>query len=118
MKYVRQAAPLVVGSALLLLIYTGALDLSRAVWLGIAVEVGLWLLGARTVLRVMRRIRRERAAGLDGWEALEHGLAEVLPRRVATLMLAGLRMYRALARWTARKTRRQLQRRRRESGSR
>ncbi|MGH2589152.1 MAG: hypothetical protein ACRDJE_29870 [Dehalococcoidia bacterium] len=103
MKHACRVAPLVVGPALLLLISIGVLDLSQAVWLGFALEVGLWALGMATVVTVWRRMRRERAGGRNGWEALERGLAEVLPRRVVTLMLAELRVYRALARGITRK---------------
>ncbi len=101
--HMYQIAPLALGPTLVSLSFNGAADLPRAIWLSIAVEAGFWLFAAATLLAVWRRVRQKRAAGLNGWDALESSLAEVLPRRVATLILAELRIFRTLARWIARK---------------
>jgi hypothetical protein len=102
MKRLAHAALLVVGPLLLLLVYAGLLDLSRAIWLGVALDIGFTLLATGTALALVRRTRLERRAGLDGWEALDRGLAGVLPPPASTLLRAELRLLSAALRWVKR----------------
>jgi hypothetical protein len=52
---------------------------------------------------VVRRIRDERARGADGWLAVERGLGEVIPRRLARMLLSEARGLVCLARWILRR---------------
>lgn len=70
-----------------------------AVGLVIVVEVLLVLVGGRQVFTALRRYRRNRAAGLQVWEAVEDGLAVLLPRRVARVVTLEPRLWVCLAQW-------------------
>ncbi|WP_157495218.1 hypothetical protein [Kutzneria sp. 744] len=56
----------------------------------------------RTAVAV-RDVRRERARGVDGWLAAERRLGEMMPRRVARIVLYEPRVLVCLARWVLRR---------------
>lgn len=66
-------------------------------------ELLLACLVAQRLIVAVRSYRADRAAGLDGWGAAEDGLARVLPRKVARLLLVEPRLFAALIRWAARR---------------
>lgn len=68
------------------------------------VEVLLVAVAARGVFVAVRSWRANRAAGLDGWGAAEEGLAGILPRKVARLLLIEPRLFVSMIRWLCRKT--------------
>ena len=60
-------------------------------------------LASRLVAAVVRDVRRERARGVDGWLAAERRLGEMMPRRVARIVLYEPRVLLCLARWVLRR---------------
>lgn len=80
------------------------LDLGDAVLLLLALEVLLLAFGGTLMLSGVREYRRNRAAGFDGWSALEGGLAVLLPRIAARLIISELRLFYCLVRWAFRCT--------------
>jgi hypothetical protein len=81
------------------LVLSGLLGVRTAVGVGLGIEALLWATAASRVLAGLRRFRAGRAAGLDAWQAAEDGLAAVLPRRMAKLILFEPRLWVCLARW-------------------
>jgi hypothetical protein len=81
------------------LVFSGLLGARTAIGLGLGIEALLWLTAAARVLAGLRRFRAGRAAGVDGWAATEDGLAAVLPRPVAKVILFEPRLWVCLARW-------------------
>jgi hypothetical protein len=87
------------------LVRSNVLSLRDALLVVVVVEVLLLAVGGRQVLLAARRYRRGRSAGLDGWAALEDGLAVLLPRQVARLVALEPRLMSCLFRWTVRRAR-------------
>ena len=87
------------------LVWSGLLELRDAVIVIVAVEVLLVIVGMGEVLLVARRYRRGRAEGLDTWRALEEGLALIVPRRVARVVVLEPRLWVCLLRWASRRMR-------------
>ena len=81
------------------LIWSGELGLGGAILVVAGIEVLMLLVGVGEALLVFRRYRGGRRDGLGPWEALEGGLAVVLPRPVAKLVVSEPRMFVCLARW-------------------
>lgn len=81
------------------LVWSGPLSLRDAVVIGLACEILLWLTIAGRAIAGLRRVRAGRAAGMDGWQAAEDGLAQVIPRRAAKIVLFEPRLLVCLARW-------------------
>ena len=80
------------------------LSIQNAVVVVAAIEVLLFLLGARQVFIAIRNYRRGRTSGLDAWSALEDGVSAVLPRKVARFVVLEPRLWACLFRWASRKT--------------
>jgi hypothetical protein len=87
------------------LVWSGLLELRDAVIVVVAVEVLLVIVGMGEVLLVARRYRRRRAEGLDAWRALEEGLALIMPRRVARVMVLEPRLWVCSLLWATRRIR-------------
>jgi len=94
--------PVLILSAVAL-VWADVLSLRDAVLVVIAVEVLLVVVGGRQVFLAARRFRRGCRAGLDGWAALEDGLAVLLPRRAARLVALEPRLMACLLRWATRR---------------
>ena len=87
------------------LVWSGLLELRDTVILVVAVEVLLVIVGIGEVLLVARHYRRGRTEGLDAWRALEEGLALIMPRRVARVMVLEPRLWVCLLQWASRRMR-------------
>ena len=85
------------------LVRTGVLGVGEAVGVGVAVEALLLLLGGRQLVAAVRRYRRDRAAGLDVWAALEEGWAVVVPGRLARFLVLEIRLWVCLWQWLFRR---------------
>lgn len=82
-----------------ILVWSGRLGLGTAVAVGLAVEVLLWVTALSRAVAGVRRFRAGRAAGQDGWQACEDGLAQLLPRGLARVLLLEPRLWVCLSRW-------------------
>lgn len=87
------------------LIWSGELAVGDAILVVAGIEVLLLLLGAGGSVLVFRRYRDGRRNGLGLWEALEGGLALILPRPLARLVVSEPRMFACLVRWAFGRTR-------------
>ena len=94
----KWSLPLLVAGEILL-VRLGIFGLREAVLLVIGIEVLLLLVATRQVFVATRRYRRGTAGGLDGWAALEEGLAVMLPGSVAKLVVLEPRLWVCLIRW-------------------
>lgn len=90
---------LLFAAAEVALVTSGLLAIRTAVVVGVAVEVVLWLTAISRVLVAVRRYRSGRAEGLDAWAAAEDGLAQVVPRPLARLLLVEPRLAVCLVGW-------------------
>lgn len=81
------------------------LNLRDAVLILVVVEVLLLVVGGTQMLSAVREYRLNRAVGFDGWNALERGIAILLPRLAARLIVSEVRLFYCLIRWTLRRTR-------------
>jgi hypothetical protein len=88
-----------------MLVWSGLLELRDAVIVVVAVEVLLVIVGMGEVLLVARRYRRGRVEGLDPWRALEEGLALIMPRRMARVVVLEPRLWVCLLLWASRRMR-------------
>ena len=86
------------------LVWFGVLDFEKAVVVIAGIEVLILLTGIGGVILGVRRYRKDRSSGLDFWTALEGGLAVLLPRPLARLVVAEPRIFYCLARWVLRRT--------------
>ena len=91
------------GIGQLLLARAGMLNGRRALLVGAVLEVLLLVVGVRQVLIARHAYRRERAAGLDVWAALEDGLAVLMPRPIARLAVLEPKLWYCLGCWLARR---------------
>ena len=82
----------------------GLLEFREAILILVTVEVLLMVVGGNQVLSAIREYRRNRAAGFDGWRALEGGVAMLLPRLAARLIVSEVRIFHCLVRWALRRT--------------
>lgn len=87
------------GAADVALVTSGLVAIRTAVIVGVAVEAVLWLTAISGVLAAVRRYRSSRAEGLDAWAAAEDGLAQVVPRPLARLLLVEPRLAVCLVGW-------------------
>ena len=86
------------------LVWSGVLSVRDAVIVVAGIEVLLTLISVRQMFVAMRRYRQGRGSGLDAWSALEDGLAVVLPRKVARIVVLEPRLWVCLFRWVFRRT--------------
>ncbi len=84
--------------------WLGIMDWREAVLVVVGLEALLLVVGVGNILLILRRYRRARREGVDAWAAFEDGLALVLPRAVARLVVNEPRLLAALVRWTFRRT--------------
>lgn len=80
-------------------VVSGRLDIGAAVGVAVAVEVLLVLTAVGRARAAVRSVRGARATGRDIWSASEDGLAQLMPRRLAHLILIEVRHWAALGRW-------------------
>ncbi len=66
---------------------------------GVLLEVLLWVTAASQMIAAARRFRAVRAAGADLWQAAEDGLAQLVPRQLAHVMVIEPRLWVSLWRW-------------------
>ncbi|MGH3321430.1 MAG: hypothetical protein ACRDN9_14900 [Streptosporangiaceae bacterium] len=83
------------------LVWSGLLPLRTAVVVGMVVEALLWVTVAGRTIAAVRRFRAGRAEGADLWMAAEQALAQLVPRRLARVLLIEPRLWWCLARWVA-----------------
>ncbi len=76
-----------------------------AAGIAVGVEGALLLVGGWQIARAVRRFRRDRAAGLEVWAALEEGAAVLVPRKVARLLVLELQLWACLLLWLFRRRR-------------
>lgn len=94
----KMVFPLVIAAGAFL-VWSGTMELSSAIFLVVGLEALLALVGIGGILLIVRRYRREREEGLDVWAALENGLALILPRKVARLIVHEPKVLASLFRW-------------------
>lgn len=83
----------------IVLVATRLVTLRDAVIVIVVVEVALAVTVTSRVVAAVRRCRSERARGVDGWAAAEDGLALLVPRPLARVLLIEPRLFACLARW-------------------
>lgn len=89
----------------IVLVRFGLLELRTAIGVVAGIEVLLLIVGFRQVMVAVRRYRRDRSAGFDGWTALENGLEVILPRQAARAVALEPKLWYCLGRWLLRRTR-------------
>lgn len=82
----------------LIFVVSGRLDIGVAVGVAAAVEVLLVLTAVGRARAAVRSVRGALATGCDFWLASEDGLAQLMPRRLAHLILIEVRLWTALGR--------------------
>src|SRR5262245_33254720 len=65
------------------LVWSGVFQVRTAIVVGLVVEALLWATAVSRTIAAVREFGRGRSGGLDIWQALEDGLAQLVPRRVA-----------------------------------
>lgn len=81
------------------LVTTRLLSVRDAVLVIIVVEAALAVTVASRMVAAARRFRAERARGADAWAAAEDGLARLVPRKLARVLLIEPRLFACLVRW-------------------
>lgn len=84
------------------LVWTGILSLLNAVIIIVLVELMLILIAISRGVVAVRAFRTGRADGRDRWVAAEDGLAELVPRRLAHVLLIEARVWVCLVLWLTR----------------
>ena len=84
----------------LVLVTSGVLSLSQAVWVFVLAEAALAIVGLTVIVAAVHHYRSAASAG-DGsrWEAAQSALRSMLPRRAARAIAMEARAWWALARW-------------------
>lgn len=98
----RRAWPWTVpGLALVgvVLVASGFTAVRAAVIVGLALEAVLWLVALTRAPAAVRRYRSDRIVGFDRWAAAEDGLAEIISRPLARVLLLEPRILECLLRW-------------------
>ena len=83
-------------------VWTGLIGLAEAVAVVVLVELVLALTAIARAHVALRSFRDARAEGRDGWAAAEDGLAPMLPRPAARVVVIEVRIWVCLARWITR----------------
>jgi len=81
------------------LVWSGLLRLRTAVLVGALLEVLLLVTAGTRMIAAGRRFRAGRAAGVDLWQSAEDGLAQLVPRRLAHVIVIEPRLWVSLGRW-------------------
>jgi|GEM_PF-6741633 len=101
-RWWKRLGPWVVPTLLVVevaLVLSGRLALGTAVIVIVGVELLLALIAGARIVAAVRVIRNSRASGIDSWEAAEDGLARLVPRPVARVILIEPRLLACLVRW-------------------
>lgn len=85
------------------LVWFGTLSVRSAVIVAVIVEVLLWSFLVSRVVAGIRRYRASRAASNTHWDAVEDAVAELMPRRLARVMVYEPRLWICIVRWVARR---------------
>lgn len=85
------------------LVWTGVLSLLGAVTIIVVVEAVLVITALGRGIVAVRAFRTGRGDGHDSWTAAEEGLAELVPPRLARILLLEARMWMCAARWITRR---------------
>lgn len=101
-RVMKWAAPILIVAEVVL-VRSGVLHLQAAVGMVVGIESLLALVAGAQVFRMLRQYRRDRAAKLDAWSALEESFAVLLPRRAARMVTLELRLWACLVRWLFRR---------------
>lgn len=88
------------------LVLSGILSLTDAVIVIVVVELALAIAALSRAAVALRSYRQASGAGVDGWGAAEDGLAEMVPRPAARMLLIEVRIWASLVRWPASRRRR------------
>lgn len=86
------------------LVWSGWISLGAAIGTAVIIEILLYLTAASRAIAGARAFRGSRAAGQDGWHALEDGLAELVARTLARIVLIEPRMLACLLSWPTHRT--------------
>lgn len=101
-RYLKYALlALLVGN--IALAWSGVIDMQAGLAIGLLLELLLLCLAISGLVMAVRTYRRDRSAGLDVAQAVENGLAILLPRRVARLIALEPRILYYVARWLFRR---------------
>lgn len=101
-RYLKYALlALLVGN--IALAWSGVIDMQAGLAIGLLLEAFLFCLALSGMLMAFRSYRRDRAGGLDVTQAVENGLAILLPRRLARLLALEPRILYYVARWLFRR---------------
>lgn len=83
------------------LVVSGLLTIRTAIVVGAVLEAAFWTTAISRATTAVRRYRSAHREGLDGWAAAEDGLAQLVPRPAARLLLIEPRLLACLARWAS-----------------
>lgn len=103
-RWWRRAGPWTTATLVVVevvLAWSGLLRIRTAVLVGVLLEVLLWVTAASRMITAGRLFRAGRTAGVDVWQAAEDGLAQLVPRRLAHVILIEPRLWMSLGRWIA-----------------
>lgn len=81
------------------LVATGRLGLGTAVAVVVGVELLLALTVTARAISAIRKFRGDRHVGEDAWASAERALAQLVPPRLARVILLEVRLWVCLARW-------------------
>ncbi len=98
----KWALPLLIAAEIALTV-GGVVPPQVAAGIAVGVESVLLLVGGWQLARAVRRYRRDRAAGLEVWAALEEGAAVFVPRKVARLLALEPQLWACLWLWLFRR---------------
>lgn len=103
-RVTKWAMPILIVAEIVM-VRSGMLNLQAAVGMVVGIESLLALVAGAQVFRMLRRYRRDRAAKLDAWSALEASFAELLPRRAARIVTLEFQLWACLVLWVFRRRR-------------
>lgn len=84
------------------LAYSGLIDARDAVFIAVATLIVFF--GMAAIFFAVKRFRRSRSEGLEGWDAFESGLSAMTPEKVARVAVLETRLLVSLGRWMLRRT--------------
>lgn len=80
-----------------ILVASGVLSVRKGVVYGAAIEALVWVLAISRAIVAIRQYRRSRQSGMTFLRAVEDGLAKLVPRKVAHVVLLEPQLWKALA---------------------